>query len=182
MRLCLVSDTHRYRHELLMAAKATQPVAAILHAGDETSDAAWLAERIRDPIYTVAGNWDPVSVLTPYERTLTEFGPTLLLTHGHRVHVKRDLSALEARARVCGAEIVVFGHTHVPLLEVRNRRLFVNPGSLSTPRGRRERTFAVLEIANQENEFVVSASHWTAAGQVLSDTTVKMRVPKRPKT
>ena len=68
----------------------------------------------------------------------------LLLTHGHRYSVKSGYDALLARAVEVGADIVVFGHTHVPFLktipkgtEVSGKILerptyLFNPGSVST--------------------------------------------------
>ncbi|MDQ0188280.1 metallophosphoesterase [Alicyclobacillus cycloheptanicus] len=170
MRLCLVSDTHRFRHELLMAVKAAQPVDAVIHAGDETADAAWLAERVRWPVLGVAGNWDSASDHFPEERVLTSFGPVLLVTHGHRDRVKGGLADLRARADRTGAQIVVFGHTHRAMAVFEDGVLFVNPGSLSSPRGRRERTFALLEITANPTGYDVRVSHWTVTGHMISDS------------
>ncbi len=74
MRLCVVSDTHRHRHELLQAVKAVQPLTAVLHAGDETSDVKWLKERVDWPVLAVAGNWDRSTIDYPAERIISDFG------------------------------------------------------------------------------------------------------------
>ncbi|MCL6516587.1 metallophosphoesterase family protein [Alicyclobacillus sp.] len=178
MRLCLVSDTHRHRHELLTAVKSAQPLDAILHAGDETSDVQWLAERVDWPILAVSGNWDQPTPAFPLERVIADFGPVIYLTHGHHLRVKEGLAGLVARAQACAAQVAVFGHTHMAMASVQNGCLLVNPGSLSIPRGRRERTFALLEVepATSGQGFDVRVSHWTAAGD-LTNTTLRLHLP-----
>jgi putative phosphoesterase len=170
MRLCLVSDSHRYRHELLSAAKSVPRIDAILHAGDEVEDVRWLQQKVDWPIYAVAGNWDTPSAEFPQERVITEFGPTILLTHGHQWKVKEGISALAKHALEVGATIVVFGHTHTAMTAMSDGVLFVNPGSLAAPRGRRERTFAVMEIEpmGEDAGYDVRVSHYTAKGELTS--------------
>lgn len=177
MRLCLVSDTHRHRHELLMAVKCAQPIDAILHAGDETSDIEWLAERVDWPIYAVAGNWDSPSGRFPMERIVDDYGPRIYLTHGHRHRVKEGLTVLTDTARSQDARIVVYGHTHCALAVALNGVVFVNPGSLAAPRGRREKTFALLEIEPGPFAgcFDVRVSHMTATG-VITNSLLKATV------
>lgn len=169
MRFCLVSDSHRHRHELLTAVKNMQPLDAILHAGDESSDASWLSERVDWPIFAVAGNWDSVTDVYPVERIL-DFGPKVLLTHGHKYRVKEGLSVLSQRAEDSGAQIVVFGHTHKAVSQILDGRIFVNPGSLASPRGRRERTCGLLEIETAEapNVFDIRVSHVTVQGEFVN--------------
>lgn len=167
MRLCVVSDSHRHRHELLRAVKNMQPLDAILHAGDETSDAAWLMERVDWPVYAVAGNWDSPSPDFPIERVL-DFGATILLTHGHRQRVKEGLGSLAERAAQVGARVIVFGHTHMATLRVDGGRIYLNPGSLASPRGGRERTCALLEICEEASGRIeVRAAHVTVQGDIV---------------
>jgi uncharacterized protein len=170
MRLCVVSDTHRHRHELLMAVKCAQPLDAILHAGDETSDVSWLVERVNWPIHAVAGNWDTPTDVFPTEAVVDRYGPRIFLTHGHRHRVKEGLSMLAESARQHNAQIVVFGHTHASMAVMLDGIVFLNPGSLAEPRGRREKTFALLDIEEQEDEghFDVRVSHMTATGLIIN--------------
>ncbi|CAM3802197.1 metallophosphoesterase family protein [Alicyclobacillus pomorum] len=183
MRLCIVSDTHRYRHELLSAVKSVPKIDAILHAGDEIEDVRWLAQRVDWPIYAVAGNWDSGSRDFPHDLTIDAFGPRIFLTHGHRWRVKEGMKALTERAKAVGANIVVFGHTHTAVVLMSDGILFVNPGSLAAPRGRRERTFAVLDIApaNAPDAYNVKVSHYTSQGELTSGqmrvTMIKSSIP-----
>ncbi|WDL96895.1 metallophosphoesterase family protein [Alicyclobacillus sp. ALC3] len=178
MRICVVSDTHRFRHELMQAVSLAGPINAVLHAGDETSDAAWLADRIHCPVHAVAGNWDTRSTVYPDSLVVTGYGPPLFLTHGHRLQVKNTLLPLAKTAHSHGASIAVFGHTHIALAEEVDSVLCINPGSLSQPRGRKERTFAILTIRTEADAFEVSVTHLTSSGKVLPDTTRSVSIPR----
>jgi len=179
VRVCLVSDTHRFRHELFIAVKAVQPVAAVLHAGDEATDAAWLAERIQCPVYGVSGNWDTPTELYPGERVLELSGVPIYLTHGHQLHVKDGLEALADRARALGVNVVIFGHTHAAMAVQRDDIVFINPGSLAAPRGRRERTFALLDIEScGALEYILRVAHCTTAGMSLADLILTARISR----
>ena len=63
-----------------------------------------------------AFTWEQVSTVTD-ELILQFEGHKLLLTHGHHYHVKSGYGALLARAVRAGADIVLFGHTHLPISE-----------------------------------------------------------------
>jgi putative phosphoesterase len=158
MRVGVVSDSHRALDALWTAVEAMLPVNAILHAGDETADAQWLAERCPVQVRGVAGNWDRPSQPFPLEQVLDEFGARIYLTHGHRLGVKEGLDELVRRARQLGARIAVYGHTHRFHLAVSEGILILNPGSLSSPRGHRERTFGMLDMAPTPDGIRVTGS------------------------
>ena len=73
-------------------------------------------------LYAVQGNCDFSPRLgdgtgVTDELILQFEGHKLLLTHGHHYHVKSGYGALLARAVRAGADIVLFGHTHLPISE-----------------------------------------------------------------
>lgn len=91
---------------------------AIFFLGDglrDTSDPIFDAT----PLYAVRGNCDWFLGYddTPSERVMKWAGLTLLLTHGHEYNVKSGTGALLLRAMDVGADVVLFGHTHVPICE-----------------------------------------------------------------
>lgn len=74
----------------------------------------------------------------------------LWLTHGHKYiqwNVKADLGYW---AKELDQDIVVFGHTHMPLCEYYGDALLINPGSPSRPRGGSKPSFAVLNLQKGE--------------------------------
>ena len=70
-----------------------------------------------------------------------------MLTHGHYYNVSAGLELLKNEAIARGANIVMFGHTHRPLINIDDEVTIINPGSLSYPRqdGRRP-SYIIMEI------------------------------------
>lgn len=70
------------------------------------------------------------------------------MTHGHYYFMfpqGRRHSKQEARAR--GAQIVLFGHTHRPVIDYTDDVIAVNPGSISYPRQEGHRpSFVMMEL------------------------------------
>ena len=133
MHIGVVSDSHGSQLSLERALEAMQPIDLLLHAGDYCRDAKVFAQKHRLQVETVRGNCD-MEFNIAEEQVLHLLGHTILLTHGHRYNVKRTLDELCARAEKVEADVCVFGHSHVPLLEKIGQCLFVNPGSPYVPR------------------------------------------------
>ena len=82
----------------------------------------------------VRGNCDLLDDGSKYDEYLEIEGYKIWLTHGHR-YIERNVQAdLGYWAKQLGQDIVVFGHTHVPMAEYYADTLLVNPGSPSRRR------------------------------------------------
>ena len=57
-----------------------------------------------------------------------------MITHGHYYYVSAGLEDIKKEARGRGMDIVMFGHTHRPLIEKDHGVVALNPGSTSYPR------------------------------------------------
>jgi uncharacterized protein len=127
--LGLISDTHGLIrpgvHGALMG------VELILHAGD-VGGAAILDElRLIAPVKAVFGNTDPPDhPELSTELSLEVNGLRVHVSHGHEVGSPTP-DRLAARY---DAEVVVYGHTHRPLVTRRDATLFVNPGAAGPKR------------------------------------------------
>lgn len=115
----------------------------ILHLGDCVRDAQRLEERYPDiPLLGVPGNCDYGGLDQP-ER-LTELGGVrILMMHGHTRRVKSGPMAAIYAARECGADILLFGHTHQPLVDRSGDFWVMNPGCIG-PSVRR--TYGVITL------------------------------------
>ncbi len=117
----------------------------VLFLGDGLRDAELWEGEI--PWYMVRGNCDWFGGERPDEIVMAMEGHTLLLTHGHRYSVKSGLGALLSHAVEVGADVVVYGHTHKPDLqivdageEIAGKMLekpiyLFNPGSIGSSEG-----------------------------------------------
>ncbi len=146
----LVADTHllpRGGAIVLPAAlrAGLAGVDAILHAGDIACAEVLAALAEIAPTHAVRGNVDPPGLGLP-ARLLLEFaGVTVGLTHGH---LGSGTTTPRRALRAFGdlPAVIVFGHSHEPLIAGEGGCLLVNPGSPTQPRGRRP-SFALLSLA-----------------------------------
>ena len=153
MKILVFSDTHGY---LERAEKVLQRIGdrmdMVFHLGDHDEDARELQRAFpRLPFHVVRGNND-FFLDTPSKKLVRAEGKTLLLTHGHKQRVHWNPDTIGYWAEEQGADIVLFGHTHMPLWDDRGRVALFNPGSLSLPRGGGMPTFGILLIENGRME------------------------------
>ena len=143
--LVVLSDTHRTEGTGLVgaAADAVDDADLVLHAGDFT------AEPVLDAFHDAAtdlravyGNRDSdaVSDRLPEATTLSYAGVRIAATHRQR----GAATGLAMFGRERGADLVVSGHTHRPVVDEEGDVTLLNPGSHADPRGARQ-SFATLE-------------------------------------
>ena len=70
-----------------------------------------------------------------------------MLAHGHQYYYT---DALLYRGEEVHADMVLYGHTHVPDLSADGPRLLLNPGSLSRPRGGSTESCALVLIEGND--------------------------------
>jgi putative phosphoesterase len=120
----IISDTHGLVRADVHTALAG--VEMILHAGDVGGDDVLMELELIAPVRAVFGNTDPPDHLrlsTAIE--LAVDGVSIHVSHGHEVGSPAAAKLLEVYA----ADVVVFGHTHRPLIARAGVRLVLNPGA-----------------------------------------------------
>ena len=152
MKVLIVSDSHGLTTELEKLINLYQDeVDLFIHCGDSELDADHVAIH---PFVTVRGNCDSDERF-PEEAVRRIGNQNLFITHGHRYSVKSDLMRLSYRAKEVGADIACFGHSHQLGAERVHGTLFINPGSIRLPRGRKERTYVILNILERDYQLNV---------------------------
>lgn len=156
MRIGLIADTHipSISEELPpQVAKAFADVNLILHAGDlHVLSVLDDLEKIA-PTIAVRGNgdcWTPKDPRLKDTYLLRMEGVSIGLTHALEYPETRWRSIEDSMERdFRGAvDVIVFGDTHVAMIEKYKGILLVNPGSPTLPNGiRRLGTVAILEVA-----------------------------------
>ncbi len=101
----------------------------IVHAGDVNALPALEALSSAAPVMVVQGNNDNADVMdvapTEIEFEVGRFRFALLHGHGGGVPAR-----VEARIRFAGkADCVIYGHSHIPIIEKAEGTIFFNPGS-----------------------------------------------------
>lgn len=140
-RIGLISDTHGLvRPEV---ASALAGVELILHAGDVGGDDVLQELSVIAPVQAVCGNTDPMSDSGLGREIVRDFGGlTVHVSHGHEVGVPTPEKLLRRYA----ADVLVYGHTHRPLVARADGRLVVNPGAAGPRRFDIRPSVAILTI------------------------------------
>jgi putative phosphoesterase len=151
-RVGVLSDTHVSQrgarlHDTVL--RHFEDVELILHAGDLSTLAVLNQLSAYAPVEAVQGNVEQQEVVMalPIKRTLVVGGCEIGLVHilGERKDYRRN-----ARYEFPAARVVIFGHTHIPLLEDADGLLLLNPGSAMDRRQQPHCTIAVVTITDGE--------------------------------
>ena len=124
------------------ALAALDGVEMILHAGDVGSLSVLRELEGIAPVHAVYGNCDDPALGLRQSVDLTLEGVKVHVSHGHEVGSPTP-ERLTARYT---ADVIVFGHTHKPLIEHRRRSLVINPGAAGPRRFNLSPSVAILHI------------------------------------
>ena len=145
-RIMIVSDSHRRHGNLAEAIYNEGHLDMLIHLGDVEGEEEVIKSIAGCETIFIAGNNDFFSPLDR-EKEIELGGKKIWLTHGHNYYVSLDLKVIEQEAVARGMDIVMFGHTHRPLIQIEDELTFINPGSISYPRQADKRcTYIMLEI------------------------------------
>lgn len=146
MKILIVSDTHRRNENFIKALERVEPIDMVIHCGDAEGSEDEICQVAGCPVEVVMGNNDFFSVL-PREKEIYIGNYKVWILHGHNYYVSTGNETLKKEARGRGVDIVMYGHTHRPVVDIEDDLITINPGSLSYPRqdGRRP-SFVVMEM------------------------------------
>jgi putative phosphoesterase len=130
MRIGVISDTHDRLPTIdrALAVFRERRVEAILHLGDIIAPfAAKKFTGVSVPLYVIYGNND--GERAGLKKMLPQIvdGPLAIELGGRRLLLHHFIDWLTPE-QVAGADAVLTGHTHEVVNEVRDGRLFLNPG------------------------------------------------------
>lgn len=138
MKIGVVSDTHGLlRPEVIPALRGVEH---ILHLGD-VGNATVLDELAKlAPVHAVRGNVDRTG--RPAKLPETD----VLLFEGHYLYLLHDLGTLHLNPAAAKFSVVLYGHSHRPLIEHRKGVLYFNPGSCGPRRFELPVTVGLLHL------------------------------------
>ena len=151
MRVVVLSDTHaprRWKRCPARVAERLRGAELILHAGD-----VCVAEVLDElaqyaPVRAVCGNNDGPDVVAWGAPETLEFeiaGLPVAMIHDSGQATGRTA---RMRRRFPGAELVVFGHSHIPLDRTGDGVRIFNPGSPTDRRRQPHGTIGLLDVAD----------------------------------
>jgi putative phosphoesterase len=151
MRVVIISDTHAPRFWKQCPARLIphlRRAELILHAGDVCVASVLEELAAYAPVRVVQGNNDGADVAAWGAEETAEFH-----LEGLRVAMIHDSGARTGRLnrlhrRFPDADLVVFGHSHIPLDESDATLRIINPGSPTDKRRQTHGTIATLTVAD----------------------------------
>jgi len=146
MKILIVSDTHRAHNTLTEVVEKEKPLDMMIHLGDVEGGEYYIDSLVSCPVYMIGGNNDYFTDL-PREQEFFIGKYRTFITHGHRYYVSMGEDVLKSAAQQRRADIVMYGHTHVPVIREEDGLVILNPGSISYPRQRgRKPSYIIMNI------------------------------------
>lgn len=154
MRILIISDSHGNTEDLLYVVKNVD-YDKIFFLGDGIKDILTIEGLDRSKLLLVKGNNDISNIVPDFIVEEIE-GKKFFITHGHLYNVKYGIKKLVEVAQSYGADVIVYGHTHIALqTKIQNKIICINPGSIG--RGKlSQNTFAIVDIDKEKNIFSCS--------------------------
>ena len=152
MRILVISDSHGKNDDVKQVIEQVGDIDMLIHLGDIERGPEYIRSLVTCETHMIAGNND-YDIALPQTDTFMIADKKVFITHGHRFYVGSGVGPLRQYAEENGYDIAMFGHTHVPFLEIGEKVTILNPGSLSYPRQNlRQHTFMLIEV-DKNGEF-----------------------------
>lgn len=146
MKILIFSDSHQDKSSIKKMLEHEGNTDKIYCGGDSGLS---LQELKKLNIISIKGNY-PFAPKLPIEKILKLSSFKVLLTHGHKYHVKFGLKRLFDKALKLKVDLVVFGHTHQIHLENNKSFIALNPGALSIRRSYNYPSYARVFIEDKK--------------------------------
>lgn len=142
MKILIVSDTHGRHSAFDKALKEAGKIDALVHLGDTEGGEDYIEAVCGCPAYVLAGNNDFFS--DNLREMEVVFGTKkAFMTHGHYYYVSLGPERIIEEGKMRNADIVMFGHTHKPFLEMIDGMIVLNPEAFLIL-GRKEEKAVIL--------------------------------------
>ena len=142
MKIIVMSDSHGHNELVKEVIKREPDADYYLHCGDLCSD-----ERNFPDVLFVEGNCDFNDDLPKY-RVVDCGSRRIYMTHSDRMWDRKNNLIELAKKKKC--EIVCYGHTHIPSVELYEGYWLVNPGALSYNRDGSEPGYCQIDISDND--------------------------------
>ena len=142
MLIAVISDSHGNKDSINKIKKKISNADVFLLLGDGTND-------FTGEVFAVRGNCD-ITGKYPEEQILEIQGKKIFICHGHRYNVKYGYNSIYYRGKEIGADIVLFGHSHIPIIEEYDGIVLMNPGSISHGMGRLNKTLGYIDLIDDK--------------------------------
>ena len=129
----VISDSHGRNDDVAGVIEQGGPIDMLIHCGDVERGDDYIRSLVDCPVHMVSGNND-YNLDLPAQDIFNIGDYKVLVVHGHTFYVYRGVERLKQYALQNSIDIVMFGHTHKPYIEIDEDVTILNPGSVSYPR------------------------------------------------
>ena len=150
MKVIVISDTHMPRMAKSLPPRLKEELRTadlILHAGDWQTKEVYEELKAYAPVDGVCGNVDGQDLIEQFGLTkiISLEGYRIGLIHGHGKKGTTEQRALDAFS---GSEVdlIIFGHSHIPVHKEINGKILFNPGSPTDKRRQSHYSFGIIRI------------------------------------
>lgn len=152
MRIGIIADTHTGKNLDKLndfLENHLNDVDMIIHAGDYRTRAALNTLKNFKQFVGVRGNVDSEDIqdLIPEKEIIEIKSYKIGVFHGHGIEkttIDRAYDAFESD----NVDIIIFGHSHQPIIKTKHNILMLNPGSPTSKRKERWFSYIILELNN----------------------------------
>ncbi len=152
IKILILSDSHGTNKYIKQAIQKEKPFNYLVHCGDIEGTLKNIDDYADYEIFAVKGNCDNGHELEKELMFKAGFF-NIWVIHGenHRVKSEMKLDTLKKDAKKRGADIVLFGHSHIAEIykDSETGITFINPGSIGEPRTSAEKvSYAILTLTD----------------------------------
>ncbi|ASF41568.1 metal-dependent phosphodiesterase [Halobacillus halophilus] len=151
MKIVVLSDTHMPKKGKSLPERLVEELPsadAIIHTGDwHSKEVVEELKKYGPPLYGVYGNVDgeDIQSVFPYKQTIELNGFRIGLIHGHGEKKTTEKRAVEG-FKGEEVDLIIFGHSHLPLTRYMNKVMLFNPGSVTDKRKMPYYSFGILRL------------------------------------
>ena len=173
MRILIVSDTHGAHGYLDDALEQIGEIDMFIHLGDLMVGTKHIDRTVKCEKHIVAGNGDRFPLVSkdiPKESEFMIGSNRVFITHGHKYLTMwgaREEEGIIEEGRSRGVDIVMFGHSHKPFLEILPDITALNPGSISYPRQDNGKPSFILMEIGEDKEINYSIYYREKSGEFV---------------
>ncbi len=155
-RILVISDTHipnvalELPKEVIDEAKKSD---IVIHAGDIITMDVLSELKCYADVYAVHGNMDRFDSATyslPEKLTIQVEDVKIGVTHGSGAPWGIIRRVNKVFPNLNELDVIIFGHTHHPLIEQKNGKWYINPGSPTDRRYAPYNSYAILKVDGKD--------------------------------
>lgn len=158
-KILIISDTHGQLSLMSQIIDKEKPIDMLIHCGDLEISPSVFGALVDCPVHAIAGNND-YSAELPRIKNFNIGALKVTAVHGHRYRLYDGFTGLDYLARENHSDIVMFGHTHRPVVATQNGITFVNPGSVTYPRQEGHLPSYIIMNVDDKGDATYQIKYW----------------------